>query len=92
MGRADLPVLNMEKPTLQKEFEYYLSHQEEMVAKYNGKCIVLMNHEVIGVYDSEFEAVSETSKTHVLGSFLVQKVAPGNAAYTQSYHSRVAFR
>lgn len=36
-------------------------------------------------------AVSETKKAHELGTFLVQKVAPGTEAYTQTFHSRVAF-
>lgn len=76
---------------LQKEFEYYLAHQTEMVSRYNGKFIVLKDREIIGVYDSELAAVTETQKTHPLGTFLVQKVEPGEGAYTQTFHSRVAF-
>jgi hypothetical protein len=76
---------------LQQEFEYYLAHQAEMVSRYNGKFIVLKNHEVIGAYDSELVAVTETQKTQALGTFLVQKVEPGDGAYTQTFHSRVAF-
>lgn len=76
---------------LKQEFEYYLAHQAEMVSRYNGKFIVLKNREVIGVYDSELGAVAETQKTHALGTFLVQKVEPGQGAYTQTFHSRVAF-
>lgn len=76
---------------LEKEFKYYLDHQDELVKKYNGKVIVLKDSKVIGTYDSELEAVKETTKKHKLGTFLVQKCEPGTESYTQTYHSRVAF-
>jgi hypothetical protein len=62
-----------------------------MVKKYNGKYIVIKNQEVIGDYDDLVTAVNETKKTHELGTFLVQKVEPGDTAYSQTFHSRVAF-
>jgi hypothetical protein len=74
-----------------EEFKYYLEHQSELVEKYNGKFVVVKDHEVIGVFDSELEAIRETSKNHELGTFLVQKCEPGAESYTQTYHSRVAF-
>lgn len=76
---------------LKEEFKYYLDHQEELVKQYNGRYIVIKNAQIIGVYDSEIKAVEETAKTHALGTFLVQKVEPGNSGYTQTFHSRVAF-
>lgn len=77
--------------TLKAEFDYYLAHQDELVKQYNGKHIVLKEHRVIGVFDDPASAVLETQKTHQLGTFLVQKVEPGQAAYTQTFHSRVSF-
>lgn len=76
---------------LKTEFDYYIAHQPELVEKYNGKVVVIQGEEVIGVYDDKITAITETQKTHALGSFLVQKVEPGTGAYTQSFHSRVAF-
>ena len=76
---------------LEKEFKYYLEHQDEFVKKYNGKFIVIKNREVLGVFDSELEAIEKTAETHELGTFLVQKCEPGSESYTQTYHSRVAF-
>ena len=81
----------MEHSALEKEFNYYLEHQEELVKKYNGKFLVIKDCNVIGAYDSELEAVEETAKEHELGTFLVQKCEPGSESYTQTYHSRVAF-
>jgi hypothetical protein len=74
---------------LKREFEYYLANQQELVKKYNGKFVVIKNRQVIGAYDDEPTAVSETTKHHELGTFLVQKVSPGEEAYTQTFHSRV---
>ena len=79
----------MEK--LEKEFNYYLEHQDELIKEYNGKFIVIKDDAVIGEYESELEAVEETSKRHELGTFLVQKCVPGSESYTHTYHSRVMF-
>lgn len=76
---------------LQKEFKYYLAHQDEMVEKYNGKFIVIKEGEVLGAYDNELAAIAETEKEHELGTFLVQRVSPGDSAYSQTFHSRVVF-
>ncbi|GAH80075.1 unnamed protein product, partial [marine sediment metagenome] len=76
---------------LEKEFNYYLEHQDELVEKHNGKFIVIKNGEVIGAFDSELEAVEKTAEQHELGTFLVQKCEPGSESYTQTYHSRVSF-
>jgi len=75
--------------SLGKEFEFYLKNQGEFARKYNGKYIVIKNQEVIGVFESEIEAVEKTSANHELGTFLVQKCEPGKESYTQTYHSRV---
>ena len=77
---------------LEKEFQYYLDNQEDLVKQYNGKFIVIKNFKVIGAYNTELEAIQETTKEHELGTFLVQKCEPGSDSYTQTYHSRVAFR
>jgi hypothetical protein len=74
---------------LLQEFEYYLQHQDEFVRQYNGKVIVLKDHVVLGVFDSDFEAVHKTSQEHELGTFLVQRCSPGVQDYTAVFHSRV---
>ena len=61
--------------TLQKAFDYYLSHQDEIVSKYNGKFVVIRGQNVIGVYDAELKAIQETQKKHQAETFLVQFVS-----------------
>lgn len=74
---------------LEKEFNYYRAHQQELVAKHAGKFVVIKKEKVIGVFDSEIEAIGETSRQHPLGTFLVQKCESGPESYTQTFHSRV---
>ena len=81
----------MTRTNLEKEFKYYLAHQNELVEKYNGKFIVIKDEKVIGAYASESDAIETTAKTHELGTFLVQKCEPGTAGYTHTFHSRVVF-
>lgn len=76
---------------LEKEFNLYIEHQDEMVEKYDGKFIVIKDGIVLGAYDDELTAVTETRKVHELGTFLVQGVSQGSAAYSQTFHSRVVF-
>ena len=75
---------------LQKEFDYFLAHQEEFAQKYTGKVLVIKDQTIIGVFDSELEAIQKTSKTHELGTFLVQKCDYTEQTH-QTFHSRVAF-
>jgi 3-methyladenine DNA glycosylase AlkD len=79
----------MPKP-LEREFDYYLKNQGELIKKFSGKFIVIKDEEVIGAYDTELEAIKEASKHNELGTFLVQKCEPGSENYTQTFHSRVA--
>lgn len=77
---------------LKNEFEYYLQHQAELADKHKGKFLVIKGQKVLGVYDSELEAVEETAKSGVeVGTFLVQKSEYGDDNVTQTFHSRVSF-
>jgi len=76
---------------LEKEFEYYLKNQEQFVKQYNGRVLVIKNCTVIGVYDSDQEAIEETTKQHELGTFLVQLCEPGVDSVTQTFNSRAVF-
>lgn len=76
---------------LEKEFEYYLKNQDDLVEEYNGKFIVIKEQVVIAAYDSELEAQNETLKEHKLGTFLIQHCLPGEESHTATFHSRVVF-
>lgn len=79
------------KKRLQGEFAYYIAHQAEFVEQYEGKVLAIKDRKVLGVYDDELTAVTETKKSHDIGTFFVQRVSKGDADYVQHYHSRVVF-
>ncbi len=76
---------------LEKEFQYYLDHQIELVEKYNGKVLVIIGEDVVGVYDTELQAYFDSVIKYEPGTFLIQKCTPGDESYTQTFHSRVIF-
>jgi len=75
---------------LEKEFDYYKTHQDELVAKFAGKYIVIVGEEVVGAYDAAIDAYTKTQKEHALGTFLIQHCLPGVENYTLTFHSRVS--
>ena len=79
----------MAKP-LEREFRYFLDHQDELVEKYNGEFVVIKDNQVLGHYSDRATAIKETSKKHKLGTFLVQICEPGEDSYTAVFHSRIA--
>jgi hypothetical protein len=74
---------------LHEEFQYYLTHQPQLVEQYNGRVVVIKDHQVLGAYDTEFQAFQETSKQHKPGTFLIQLCTPGPDAYTQIFHRAI---
>ena len=76
---------------LEKEFDFYVKNQKQLVEKYDGKFIVIVGEDVIGVYESETEAFEETVKTHEAGTFLIQFCTPGEQSYTQTFYTRAYF-
>ena len=76
---------------LQKEFEYYLAHQTELAAKYQGRYIVIKDGEVLGDYASAEEAVRATTPKQEPGTFLVQQCDADPESTKVTFHSRVRF-
>lgn len=72
-------------------FEYYLTHQDELVERYNGKFIVIIESGVAGSYDSEDDAYFDAVEKYGLGNFIIQYCTAGKEAYTQNFTSRVRF-
>ena len=73
---------------LDREFDYYQQNKDMFLSKYDGKVVVIVGNDVVGVYDSEREAVDETvkAKKYQLGEFLVQYVTDEDQ--TEFFHSR----
>ncbi|MFA6482966.1 MAG: hypothetical protein WCW62_10335 [Bacteroidales bacterium] len=76
---------------LEKELKYYIDHQDDLVAKYNGKFLVIKDQSVVDVCDSLEDAYFQSIKKYKPGTFLIQECSPGEESYTQTFHSRAIF-
>ncbi len=78
-------------------FEYYLAHQDDMIKLYDGKFVAIKGTKVLGVYDSQGDALRRTSKGHRPGTFIIQKATktirftylPQDAHAVRSLHDQV---
>ena len=76
---------------LQKEFDYYLANQDELVKKYNGLVVVIIGEEVVDDYENFDQAYFRSEEKYQLGTFLLQKCSPGEKDYTITIHGGVRF-
>jgi hypothetical protein len=76
---------------LDREFQFYLSNQNELLKKYNTRFIVIVGEEVVDDYESYEQALFHSAEKYELGTFLIQECTEGEDAYTQTFHSRVVF-
>jgi len=58
----------------ERELQYYNSHKEQLRGKYQGKHIVIVEDEVIGVYNDAGTAYTEISKNIPPGSFMIREI------------------
>jgi len=72
---------------LDKEFSYYLKHQNELVEKYRNRFLTIVGEKVVDDYDTYEQAVIQSKKKHERGTFLVQECTEGDSAYTTRLYS-----
>lgn len=77
---------------LEKEFEYFKTHHDDLFRDYPDKYLVIKDDRVVAVSET-FESALELaiSKGFQVGEFLVQLCSRGDEAYTQTFHSRAIF-
>ena len=71
-----------------QELNYFIDNQEELVEQYQGKVLVLIGKNVVGVFGDLKEAYKEAIKKYELGTFMLQLCEPGTDAYTVTISSR----
>ncbi len=65
-----------------RDFDYFVKHYQELYDKYGHKFIAIRNSEVLGVFDSESEAIAKISNEYPLGTFIVQECNGNESGYT----------
>lgn len=76
---------------LEREFNFFKEHQDEIAREHHGRFVVIVGEEVVDVYDTALEAYEAASQEHEAGTFLVQQALPGQDVRTQTFYSRVVF-
>ncbi len=66
----------------ERELEFFMAHQDELVAKYRDKFLVIRGEDVAGVYDSALDAFLDAQKRYEPGTYMIQHCEPGPEAYT----------
>jgi hypothetical protein len=56
------------------ENKFFEENREALREKYLGKRIVIVKDSILGAYDTDSEAIDETSKTMELGTFCVKHI------------------
>jgi hypothetical protein len=59
---------------LEKEQAFYEAHRGELRQKYLGKRIVIVSDQILGIYDSDIEAIDATTPAYPLGTFMVKYI------------------
>lgn len=72
----------------EKENEYFQKNKEELRSKYLGKHIVIVGDKIMGVYNSDNEALDEALKTMEAGTFTIKIVKATDEEEIQRFHSR----
>lgn len=64
------------------DFDYFIENYKDFYQKYGHKYIAIKNKTVIGVFDTESQAIGEISKKYPLGTFIVQECNGDESGYT----------
>jgi len=66
----------------EKELDYFIKNQNELVEKHEGKVLAIKGEEIVGVYDTPLDAYLKIEGNHELGKIMIQPCERGASAYT----------
>ena len=75
----------------ERELEYFIANQDEFVAKYGDKTLVIKDCQVVDVCDNPLAAYVKASEKYEPGTFMIQPCSPGPNAYTVSISTQEIF-
>lgn len=70
--------------SLNTELQFYKQNKADLVAKFEGRYVVIVGKTVVGDYDNYRDAVIITAKTYKPGTFFVQLVTAEDEVATIS--------
>jgi hypothetical protein len=82
-----------EGKNMPSQLDLYIKNQDELVKKYNGKIIAVVDGECMGSYDSRADALGDMlDKKIEPGSFMIILCEPGDRQYMARFHGNVSFK
>lgn len=57
---------------LEKEYRYFTDNRDAIIKKYLNKYIVIVDEEVVDVYDKRIKALKESALKYGMGNFLIE--------------------
>lgn len=78
----------MANSNLESEYKYFVKNRAKICSDHPEKYVVIKNQALIGIYDDQVTAFTETSKSEEPGTFLIQHCSK-DTEQSQVFHSRV---
>jgi len=75
----------------EKDLEYFIANQEQLVAKHRDKTLVIKDCQVVEVCDTPLAAYLKAKERYEPGTFMIQPCSPGPGAYTVSISTQGIF-
>ena len=69
---------------LREEFLFFQEHKDEFIREHANQFVVLVDHKVLGFFNTIAEAINEAMKEHKPGKFFVEFLTPDSSYYNLS--------
>lgn len=63
------------------DFDYFTSNYQDLYKQYGHKFLAIKNKKILGAYDSVPDAIENLSKTHEIGTYIIQECTGDESAY-----------
>jgi len=64
------------------DFQFFLDEYDNLYKKYGHKFFAIQNQQILGVFDTQDEALQSISQTNEMGTFIVQECNGDESGYT----------
>jgi hypothetical protein len=73
--------------SLKSNLEWYIANQRDLVTKYNGKVLLIVDQKLIQAFDNMASAYTEAARSYAPGTFTLQPCSPEADSYTVMFYS-----
>jgi hypothetical protein len=87
LGTGGVQMTDEIQDELQKNLDFYIKNQDEIVKRYDGRVLVLHKQQVAGDFDSLTDAYFTAKDRYAAGTFSIIKCSPGDKDYTVGYRT-----